>query len=86
MNIFADNAISFIKRNKDHPFFLYLPSNLIHSPLQAEEGLAEKFRKAGLDDETSKVWAMLESVDTAFGRVLATLKELDVSSLISHAT
>jgi arylsulfatase A len=76
MNIFADNAVSFIRRNKDRPFFLYLPSNLIHSPLQPVESLAQKFRLLGLDDETSKVWAMLESVDLAFGQVLATLKEL----------
>lgn len=76
MDIFTDQAIAFMRRHRDRPFFVYLPTNLIHSPLQVADELVEPYAQAGLDERTSKVWAMLQSVDTNFGRLLAVLKEL----------
>lgn len=32
---FTREAVSFIERHRDRPFFLYLPYNALHSPLQA---------------------------------------------------
>lgn len=75
MDIFTDHAIEFVRRHKDQPFLLYLAPNLIHTPLQVDDAFAEPFRKAGLDELTSKVYGMLKSVDDNFGRLLATLKE-----------
>ncbi len=78
MDIFADHAIAFVRQNKDRPFFLYLATNLIHTPLEVAPAAVEPFRQAGLDEPTSKVWAMLKSVDDNFGRLMAALAELEL--------
>ena len=76
MDVFADAAIAFMRANKDRPFLLYLPANLIHAPLQVAESKVAPFRAAGLDAMTAKIYAMLQSVDDNFGRILAALREL----------
>ncbi len=38
LDIFTDHAIDFIRRHRTQPFFLYLPPNLIHTPLQVAGG------------------------------------------------
>jgi arylsulfatase A-like enzyme len=74
MDIFTDAAIGFIKKNRARPFFVYLPANLIHTPLQVDEELAVPYLALG--PSTSKVYGMLRSVDNNFGRLRAALKEL----------
>ncbi|MCX6898904.1 MAG: arylsulfatase [Verrucomicrobia bacterium] len=76
MDIFTDAAIEFVKRNRAKPFFVYLPANLIHTPLQVDEELAAPYLKLGLGLMTSKAYGMLKSADNNFGKVRATLKEL----------
>jgi arylsulfatase A-like enzyme len=76
MDIFADAAIEFIKKNRSMPFFVYLATNLVHTPLQVDEELAAPYVKLGLGPTTSKVYGMLKSVDDNFGKVRNTLKEL----------
>lgn len=41
MDVFTDEAIAFIKQNRDKPFFVYLPANLIHTPLIAPPALID---------------------------------------------
>jgi len=40
----TDHGIEFIKRNKDNPFFLYLPFNTPHSPMQVPDKFWDKFK------------------------------------------
>jgi arylsulfatase/arylsulfatase A len=76
MDIFTEHALEFMRHNRTRPFFLYLPANLIHVPLQVSDELAAPFVALGLGPQTSKAYGMLKSVDDSFGRVRATLKEL----------
>jgi len=76
MDIFTDAAIEFVKKNRTKPFFLYLPANLIHSPLQVAPELAAEYDAVGLGDSTKKIYGMIRSVDNNFGRLRAVLKEL----------
>jgi arylsulfatase A-like enzyme len=76
MDLFTDAAIRFIKQNQQRPFFVYLPANLVHTPLQVAPELAADFDALGFSDSTKKIYGMLRSVDTSFGRLRATLKEL----------
>ncbi len=76
LDIFTDAAIRFIRQNRSKPFFVYLPSNLIHTPLQVVPELAAEFDALGLGDSTKKIYGMLRSVDNSFGRVRSVLKEL----------
>jgi len=76
MDIFTDAAIEFVKKNCAKPFFLYLPANLIHTPLQVAPELAAEFDALGLADSTQKIYGMIRSVDNNFGKLRAILKEL----------
>ena len=76
LDIFTDAAIHFIRQNRSRPFFVYLPSNLIHTPLQVAPELAAEFDALGLGDSTRKIYGMIRNVDNNFGRVRAALAEL----------
>jgi arylsulfatase A-like enzyme len=75
-DIFVDYAIDFIRRNQSRPFFLYLPTNLIHTPLQVAEEYSAPFKALGLDDKTAAIYGMLKNVDDNLGRLRAALTEL----------
>lgn len=76
MDLFTDAAIRFIRQNRSRSFFVYLPANLIHTPLQVAPELAAGFDGLGLQDSTTKIYGMIRSVDDSFGRVRAVLEEL----------
>lgn len=76
MDIFTDAAIRFIRDKKDQPFFVYLPANLIHVPLQVPEELKAPFDPLGVSEQTKKIYGMSSSLDTNFGRLRSALAEL----------
>lgn len=41
----TEQALAFLERNKSRPFFLYLPHNLVHTPLLAKVSLLPKFEQ-----------------------------------------
>ncbi|WP_146851175.1 sulfatase [Brevifollis gellanilyticus] len=74
----GEEAAAYVARNKDNPFFLYLPHYAVHTPIQARADLLKKYEgkiKAGLMHSNPGYAAMMESMDTAVGRVLAALEE-----------
>ncbi|MEO0413458.1 MAG: sulfatase-like hydrolase/transferase [Verrucomicrobiota bacterium] len=74
---FSDEAVSFIERNYEKPFFLFLSYNAPHTPLQATEEYLARF--ADIEDEKRRTYAaMVSAVDDGVGRVLAALKETAV--------
>jgi arylsulfatase A len=76
MDIFTDAAVEFVKKNRARPFFVYLPANLIHTPLQVAPERAAEFDATGLSDSTKKIYGMIRSVDDSFGRLRTALAEL----------
>lgn len=76
-------AVSFIERHKDRPFFLYLSYNAVHSPMQAPVGRVEAFGE--IEDLHRRVFAaMLAELDDGIGQVLQKLsdEQLDDRTLI----
>jgi arylsulfatase A-like enzyme len=74
---YTEHAVAFIRKNKDRPFFLYVPHTMPHVPL----GASDQFRgksKAGLYGD------VIEEIDWSVGQILATLKEqgLDDKTLV----
>jgi len=41
----TDEAVKYIERNKDNPFFLYMSHYAVHDPIQGRKDLVEKYRK-----------------------------------------
>ena len=75
----ADEAVEFIRRSQDKPFFLQLSHYAVHTPIQAKADVTAKYaaKPKGLQ-KNARYAAMVESVDDAMGRVLKTLKETGV--------
>ena len=73
-NAFTREAVSFIEKHKQHPFFLYVPFNAIHSPMQALEPYLNRFTR--IEDLHRRIFAaMLAALDEGVGRILAKLRE-----------
>lgn len=68
----ARESVSFIERHKNQPFFLYLPFNAVHWPLQALQKYIKLFNTG--DNNRDIYLAMLTSMDEAIGKVLDALK------------
>jgi arylsulfatase A-like enzyme len=77
----TDQALRFVEKNKDRPFFLYLPHFAVHVPLQAKPELIDKYKsKPGVDGHNNPVYAaMIASLDESVGRILAKLDELKLA-------
>jgi arylsulfatase A-like enzyme len=72
---YADRSVDWIEKNKNKPWFLYLPFNAQHAPLQAPKKYLERFPK--ITDEKRQLFAaMMAGMDDAIGRVLAKIRAL----------
>jgi len=69
---YTERALSFIRRNKDRPFFLYLPHAMPHKPLAVSDNF---YSPETRDDLYSDV---ISELDSSVGRLLATLKQLSL--------
>jgi arylsulfatase A len=76
----ADEAIGFMRAHRDEPFFVALWNYTVHWPMEAPQGLIEKYEgRIGPGLKDPRYGAMIEAMDTAVGRVLAALDELDLT-------
>ena len=65
--LYTEKAVDFIKRNKNNPFFLYVPHSMPHVPL----GVSDKFR--GKSEQGMYGDVMME-IDWSVGQIMETLK------------
>lgn len=66
---YAEEAVSFIRKNKDEKFFLYLPHSLPHVPLFRSKEFEGKSLRGLYGD-------VIEEIDWSVGQVLQTLRDL----------
>ena len=71
--LYTERAIEFIQANKSKPFFLYLPHTAVHFPHYPSEGFKGKSPNGLYGD-----W--VEEVDWSIGKVLDTVRELNLQS------
>lgn len=78
---YTDYAIQFIEKNKNKPFFLYLPHTMPHMPL----GVSEKFEGK---TQYGRYGDVMEEIDWSVGEILKTLKRynLDENTLVIFAS
>ena len=69
--IYTDEAIAFIERYKEKPFFLYLPHTMLHKPL----GVSEPFRGSS---DWGEYGDAIQELDHNVGRIFDTLKSLQI--------
>ncbi|MFL2913489.1 MAG: sulfatase-like hydrolase/transferase [Opitutales bacterium] len=91
---FTTDAMSFIERsvNKEKPFFVYIPYNTPHSPMQVPDRWWNKFKDKKLEDmmrhrnpgkedrlHLLAALAMCENIDWNVGRLLKKLDQLEAT-------
>lgn len=75
---FSDEAVRFIEKYEDEPFFLFLSYNAPHAPLQATEKYLSRFEN--INDSKRKTYAaMVSAVDDGVGMLLDKLNELNLA-------
>ncbi len=67
-------ALSFIEKHKEHPFFLYVPMNSPHYPMQAPQEYFARYEK--LKEPRRSYAAMVSFIDDAVGSIVAKVEEL----------
>jgi arylsulfatase A-like enzyme len=74
-------AERFIEKNKDRPFFLYLPHYAVHTPLKAPQAVIDRYKVTPAHGRQSNPTyaAMVELMDASVGRVLKKLDDLKLS-------
>lgn len=71
---FTREAVDFIDRHADKPFFLYLAYNAVHSPLQGADKYMQRF--SHIEDIHRRIFAaMLANLDDSVGAVLGKVRE-----------
>ena len=88
----TQHGIDFIEKNKNQPFFLYLPYNTPHSPMQVPDRFWKKYKDKKLSqigsegppknqnqiDHARAALAMCENIDWNVGRIIEHLKNSDL--------
>ncbi len=69
--LYTERTIDFIKRNKEQPFFVYLPYAMPHVPLHPGEAFAGKSKRGTYGDT-------VEEIDWSAGIIMKTLKALNL--------
>jgi arylsulfatase A-like enzyme len=79
--LITDRAVDFIKRNKDNPFFLYVPHPMPHQPIAVSEKFSGK-------SELGLYGDVMMEIDWSVGEILKTLKEnsIDKNTLVIFAS
>lgn len=87
VDVCTDRALAFIEKNRERPFFCYVPFTTPHSPWAVPDAYWRRFKDAPITqratvpeqedlDETRCALAMLENQDWNVGRILARLSDL----------
>jgi len=70
-------AIRFLTRKRDRPFFLYVPFSAPHPPLQEEAKWVEPYMETIAEPSRQLYAASLTHMDTAIGNIIAALERSD---------
>jgi len=78
---YTERAVKFIEKNKDKPFFLYVPHSMPHVPL----GVSEKFKEKS---EQGMYGDVIMEIDWSVGEIVKTLEKygLENNTLVIFAS
>jgi arylsulfatase A-like enzyme len=79
-HVLTEVGINFMENHRDEPFFLYMPYNTPHIPLQIPGDGAQYFAEEhNLSRALSHYYAMVEDIDAQVGHLLDALDRLDLA-------
>jgi len=78
-DVFFGAAMDFVRKNRERPFFLYLPTNAPHDPFLVDKRYSEPYKKRGVPSPTAEFYGMIENIDENAGKLLRLLDELKIA-------
>jgi arylsulfatase A-like enzyme len=79
-DVFFDQALEFIKENRDRPFFAYIPTSVAHRPWQVPFAYVRPYLEKGIEGNLARFYGMLTKFDENLGRLRKKLREWELSS------
>ncbi|MBK8515736.1 MAG: sulfatase [Saprospiraceae bacterium] len=73
-DVLGDRSVGFVEENKNHPFFMYLAYNAVHTPMEAKMEDLKKYE----NHPRKELAAMTYSLDHNVGKLRSKLKELGI--------
>ncbi|MBN2475106.1 MAG: arylsulfatase [Pirellulales bacterium] len=74
-DVWFANALEFIERHKDGPFFAYLSTNAPHGPYLVSEKYSKPYAAKGVPSPMAEFYGMITNIDENMGRLLAKLRQ-----------
>ncbi|MDB2686587.1 sulfatase-like hydrolase/transferase [Mariniblastus sp.] len=78
----VDEAVEWLKKQQQEdpkqPFFMYVAFHEPHEPVASPKKLVQQYLPASKNENEAQYFANVANVDDAFGRLMATLKDLKV--------
>lgn len=74
-DIWFENAIRFMKKNKDNPFFCYIPTNAPHGPFLVDKKYSDYYKQKGVPSPRAEFWGMITNIDENMAKLRKALNE-----------
>lgn len=78
-DIWFNEAINYIEKNKDKPFFCYISTNAPHSPFNVPEPYYNQYKDLNIPEFQKIFYGMITNVDDNFSKLQKKLKKLKIS-------
>lgn len=78
-DVWFQQALNFIERNRRAPFFCYIPTNAPHSPHLVEPRYSDPYLPQTPNQERANFYGMLANIDENVGGLRRRLAELDLA-------
>jgi arylsulfatase A-like enzyme len=75
-DVWFDEAIKYIKKNRDRPFFCYISTNAPHSPYNVPQEYYEMYKDSNLLETQKRFYGMITNIDDNFQRLRDELQKL----------
>ena len=87
-DVWFKEAIDYIDKNKDNPFFVYLAPNAAHGPFNVPKEYMDKYKDADLPPILKRFNGMVTNLDDNFGQLMAylTANNLVENTIVIYTT
>jgi len=87
-DIWFDEAIKYMDKAKEKPFFMYLATNAAHGPFNVPKEYADVYKDSDLNEGQKRFYGMITNIDDNFGKLTEYLNKngLSENTIIIYTT
>ncbi len=78
-DVWFDGAMKFIEKNKNRPFFCYIPTNAAHSPFNVDKKYSKPYLEKGVPVERARFYGMITNIDENIALLEEKIKSLGLT-------